>query len=309
VGRALGLTEQSLGQQIRDSFYGAEVERILRGGKEVKVMVRLSRDHRQSLADLREMLIRTPNGGLIPLTEAAIIETSRAYSTIKREDGRRIIQITASIDKAHANSRQIRALVQKSFLPELIANHPELKWKFGGGRRDQTRTFKYIFDGLLWSAVLIFALMAALFRSYSQGVIVMLTIPFAVAGSIFGHIVMGHGMSSVSIYGMIALGGLVVNGSLVLTVRLNELKDLPALQAIHQAAVSRFRPILLTTLTTTLGLAPILFETSVQARFLIPMAIALSFGTIMGFLVVLYLIPAMYAIQNELQERFFPKAK
>ena len=309
VGRALGLTEQSLGQQIRDSFYGAEVERILRGGKEVKVMVRLSRDHRQSLADLREMLIRTPNGGLIPLTEAANIETSRAYSAIKREDGRRIIQITASIDKAHANSRQIRALVQKSFLPELIANQPELKWKFGGGRRDQTRTFKYIFDGLLWSAVFIFALMAALFRSYSQGIIVMLTIPFAVAGSIFGHIVMGHGMSSVSIYGMIALGGLVVNGSLVLTVRLNELKDLPALQAIHQAAVSRFRPILLTTLTTTLGLAPILFETSVQARFLIPMAIALSFGTIMGFLVVLYLIPAMYAIHSELQDRFFPKAK
>ena len=137
----------------------------------------------------------------------------------------------------------------------------------------------------------------------------MLTIPFAVAGSVLGHIIMGHGLSSVSIYGMIALGGLVVNGSLVLTVRMNELKDLPAIEAIKTAAISRFRPILLTTLTTTLGLAPILFETSIQAKFLIPMAIALSFGTIMGFLVVLYLIPAMYAIQTELQERFFPKTK
>ena len=309
VGRALGLTEQLLGQQLRDSYYGAEVESLLRNGKEVKVMVRLSESHRQSMADLRELLIRTPNGGLIPLTEAANVDTGRAYSTIKREDGRRIIQITASIDKARANSRQIRALVEKTFIPELSANHPGLKWTFGGGRRDRTKTFDYIFNGLLWSAVLIFALMAALFRSYSQGVIVMLTIPFAVAGSVLGHIIMGHGLSSVSIYGMIALGGLVVNGSLVLTVRMNELKDLPALEAIKTAAMSRFRPILLTTLTTTLGLAPILFETSIQAKFLIPMAIALSFGTIMGFLVVLYLIPAMYAIHAELQDRFFPKTK
>jgi len=159
-----------------------------------------------------------------------------------------------------------------------------------------------IFEGLLWASVVIYALLAALFRSYSQGMIVMLTIPFAVGGAIAGHVLMGHDLSSVSIYGMIALGGLVVNGALVLTVRYNELAHLPTYEAITQATLSRFRPILLTALTTIVGLTPMLFETSTQALFLVPMAIALTFGTLTAFFVVLMLIPALHAIVADIQQ-------
>lgn len=304
-GRALGLSETSLGRQLRHAYFGAEVQRILRDGREVKVMVRLPREQRLSLKDLRRMVIRAPDGTEIPLVRAARIEEGRAYSTINRESGRRILKVSASIDKQHANSRQVRSLIESQLMPEIVAAHPDLQWKFAGGRRDRTKTLDTIFDGLLWASVVIFALLAGLFRSYSQGLIVMLTIPFGIAGAIAGHVAMGHDLSSVSIYGMIALGGLVVNGALVLTVRLNQLRaqaNRPALgDAIIEATLSRFRPILLTTLTTTVGLAPMLFETSTQALFLVPMAIALTFGTLTAFLVVLILIPALHAIADDLR--------
>ena len=300
-GRALGLSETSLGRQIRHAFYGAEVQRILRQGKEVKVMVRLPREQRLSLSELRRMILRAPDGTEIPLFRAARVSEGRAYSSISREDGRRILKVQASIDKQNANSRQIRDLIESQIMPEISARYPELQWKFAGGRRDRNETFRAIFKGLLWSALVIFALLAALFRSYSQGLIVMTTIPFALAGAIAGHVVMGYDLSSVSIYGMIALGGLVVNGALVLTVRLNELPQLPRQQAIIQATCSRFRPILLTALTTTVGLLPMLFETSTQALFLVPMAIALTFGTIAAFFVVLLFIPAMHAIAADVR--------
>ena len=299
-GRALGLDESSLGRQLRHAFYGAEVQRILRGGDEIKVMVRLPQSQRLSLRDLRRMIVRAPDGTEIPLLRAATINEGRTYSQITREDGRRILKVSADIDKS-GNSRQIRELIEAEIIPALQASYPDMQWKFAGSRRDRVKTFQAIFDGLLWSALLIFALLAALFRSYSQGLIVMATIPFAVAGAIAGHVVMGHDLSSVSIYGMIALGGLVVNGALVLTVRLNQLRDLPPLQAIARATRSRFRPILLTTLTTTMGLLPMLFETSTQALFLVPMAIALTFGTLTAFLVVLLLIPVLHAIADDIR--------
>jgi len=298
-GRALGLTETSLGRQIRDAFYGAEVQRILRNGREVKVMVLLPREQRLSLKDLRRMIVRAEDGTEIPLVRAANIREGRAYSTINRENGRRILKVSASIDKQNANSRQIRKLIETQVMPDIAASHPGLQWKFAGGRRDRTQTFDAIFNGLLWASLIIFALLAGLFRSYSQGMIVMSTIPFAIGGAMAGHVLMGHDLSSVSVYGMIALGGLVVNGALVLTVRYNELMHMPRQEAIIEATLSRFRPILLTALTTTVGLAPMLFETSTQALFLVPMAIALTFGTITSFFVVLLLIPALHLIVED----------
>jgi len=299
-GRAAGLNETTLGRQLRNAFYGAEVQRILRGGHEVKVMLRLPEQERASLDALYHLPIHTPGGGDIPLARAASLEYGRASTTITRENGRRFVQVSASIDKAHANSRQIRKQLEEQILPLLKARYPTLQSGFAGGRRDRHKTFTAIFDGLLWSALAIFALFAALFRSYLQATVVMLTIPFAVAGAIAGHVVMGHDLSSVSVYGMIALGGLVVNGSLVLTVRLNELKHLEFREALVRATLSRFRPILLTAMTTTLGLLPMLFESSTQAMFLVPMAIALTFGTTTAFVVVLLLIPALYAVVEDL---------
>lgn len=299
-GRAVGLDETSLGEQLRNAFHGAEVQRILRNGHQVKIMLRLPEQERTSLESLYRLPVRTPNGGEIPLTQAASIEYGHAFTTITHENGRRIVQVSASIDKVHANSRLVRRQVEEEILPRLKSRYPTLAADFAGGRRDRQKTFEVIFNGLMWSALAIFALFAALFRSYLQAGIVMLTIPFAVSGAIAGHIMMGHDLSSVSIYGMIALGGLVVNGALVLTVRLNELKHLPFEEALVRATLSRFRPILLTAMTTTLGLLPMLFETSTQARFLVPMAIALTFGTVTAFMVVMFLIPTLYATARDL---------
>ncbi len=299
-GRAAGLDETTLGRQLRNAFYGAEVQRILRNGHQVKVMLRLPEQERRSLETLYRLPVHTPGGGDIPLARVASIEYGRAFTTITRENGRRIVQVSASIDKAHANSRQIRRQVEEHILPSLRSRYPTLSADFAGGRRDRHKTFRTIFNGLMWSALVVFALFAVLFRSYLQAGIVMLTIPVAVAGAVAGHVLMGHELSSVSIYGLIALGGLVVNGALVLTVRFNQLRQLPVREALLQATLSRFRPILLTAMTTVLGLLPMLFETSTQALFLVPMAIALTFGTVTAFVAVLLLIPALHAAANDL---------
>ncbi|RMG35015.1 MAG: efflux RND transporter permease subunit [Gammaproteobacteria bacterium] len=303
-GRLLGLDERTLGSQLRDAYYGAEVRRLLRDGEEIKVLVRLPAEERASLAALAELPIRLDDGTRVPLSEVADIHWGRAFAAIDRENGRRILRVSASIDKAHANGRQIRALLQESVLPRLSARYPDLEWSFSGGRRDRQSTFDYIFHGLMWTALAMFGLFAVLFRSYAQAAVVMATIPFALAGAVAGHVLLGYDLSSVSIYGMIALGGLVVNGSLVLTVRLNELRELQDTEAILRATLSRFRPILLTALTTSVGLAPLLFETSIQARFLVPMAIALTFGTVASVFVVLLLIPALHAVLEDLKRRW-----
>ncbi|MGB5741058.1 MAG: efflux RND transporter permease subunit, partial [Sedimenticolaceae bacterium] len=186
--------------------------------------------------------------------------------------------------------------LESEVLPELTARYPGLAWEFSGGRRDRNEAIDAILDGLLWVGLVIFALTAALFRSYADACIIMLTIPYSVAAAIAGHVLLGFDLSSVSIFGMIALGGLVVNGALVLTLRYNELRASASADALIEAARSRFRPIVLTSLTTTAGLFPMLFETSTQALFLVPMAIALSFGTLASAFVVLLLIPALHAI-------------
>lgn len=299
-GRAAGLDEHALGRQIRDAFFGAEVQRILRDGREIKVMVRLPRTQRQSVLDLRDFPLRLPAGGEIPLARAAVFQPGRAYGTITRENGQRILTVSASLDKTLANTRRIRATLGDRILPDLQAQFPGLHWEFSGSRRDRNMALTVIFQGLGWVILLTFALMAALFRSYTQGLIVMATIPFSVAAAIAGHVAMGFDLSANSIFGMIALCGLVVNGALVLTVRLNEIASGDRPTAIIEATRSRFRPIVLTSLTTTVGLIPMLFETSPQALFLVPMAIALSFGTVASTLVVLLLIPCLHAVHDDI---------
>jgi multidrug efflux pump subunit AcrB len=299
-GRAVGLTEVSLGRQIRDAFYGAEALRLLRDGYEIKVMIRLPRTQRLSVQDISSFVVRGRDGIEIPLSLAATFTEGNAYSSITREDGKRTLRVGASFDKASANTRRIRAALENEVLPALSARYPSLEWNFSGGRRDRNEAINAILDGLLWVILAVFALTAALFRSYAQASIVMLTIPYSVAAAVAGHVLMGFDLSSVSIFGMIALGGLVVNGALVLTLRINDLVAGEGSDALIQAARSRFRPIVLTSMTTTAGLAPMLFETSTQALFLVPMAIALSFGTVASTFVVLLLLPALYAIHDDL---------
>jgi multidrug efflux pump subunit AcrB len=309
-GRLSGLDETTLGQQIRAAFHGVEVQRLLRDGQEIKVVTRLPKA--ESISALHQLILNTPDGGHIPLMQAAELIPARADSTINREDGRRILKISASIDKKNANTRRIRAQIEETIMPELLARHSGLQWQFAGGRRDRNSTLQAIFNDLLWASLIIYGLLAALFRSYIQGLIVMTTIPFAVAASIAGHIALGHDLSAVSVYGMIALSGLVINNALVLTLRYNQLNlsstasQSDIQQAILSAATSRFRPILLTTLTTMAGLLPMLFETSIQARFLAPMAIALTFGVAVTFFVVLFFIPALLAVTEDCRRLMQP---
>jgi len=295
-GRAVGLTESALGRQVRNAFYGAEALRLLRDGYELKVMVRLPRDQRLSVQDINDFILRGRDGIEIALSHAAHFSEGTAYSRITREDGRRTLTVTGSFDKTSANTRRIRSALEQEVLPELMARYPGLEWKFSGGRRDRNEALNGILDGLMWAALAIFALTAALFRSYAQAVIIMLTIPYSVGAAVAGHVLLGFDLSSVSIFGMIALGGLVVNGALVLTLRYNDLRSHAPSGALLEAARSRFRPIVLTSLTTTAGLFPMLFEHSTQALFLVPMAIALSFGTVASTFVVLLLIPALHEI-------------
>ncbi len=300
-GRAVGLTEAALGRQVRNAFYGAEALRLLRDGYEVKVMVRLPREQRVSMQDISDFVVRGRDGIEIPLSQAAGFSEGQAYSTIRREDGRRTLTVTGSFDPGKANERRIRAALEAEVLPELKARYPGLDWEFSGSRRDRDDALKSIFNGLLWVILVIYGLTAALFRSHAEAFVVLLTIPYSVAAAVAGHVLLGFDLSSVSVFGMIALCGLVVNGALVLTLRYNQLNRAGAPEALVEAARSRFRPIVLTSLTTTAGLFPMLFETSSQALFLVPMAIALSFGTVASTFVVLLLIPALHAIWRDLR--------
>ena len=301
-GRSLGLTARELGSQVRHAFYGAESLRQQRGRDEVKVKVRLPESERRSLYNLEELMIRTPEGGEIPLARAAHLKSGRAYTEINRVDGKRVLNITANVIPGLANENKILASLKTGFLSRLLAKYPGLKYSFEGRQREQRKAFKELLYGFGFALLGIFTLLAVLFRSYVQAVFVMVSIFFGIASALAGHVIMGYNLSIISVFGMIALCGVVINGGLVLTVTANRMRDSgePPLQAVIHAGIRRFRPILLTALTTFFGLAPMIFETSVQARFLIPMAISLGYGILFSTFIILILIPALYVIHQDL---------
>lgn len=282
-GRFLGLTPEDVGRQVRHAFYGAEALRFQRGRHEVKVMVRLPEHERRSLSDVEDLIIRTPAGGEAPLSQVARLGMGTAYTDINRVDGQRVINVTCNVVPELANVNDIRAGVSAEVLPKLADRYRGLSYTFAGRQREEQRAMAELQLGLAVAMLACFALLAALFRSYMQALIVMTAVPCAVAAALAGHVLLGYDLSVVSVFGMIALSGLVVNGGLVLNQEINRLlaeEGLPIREAVVRAARRRFRPILLTSLTTFAGLAPMIFETSSQARFLVPMAIALGFGTL-----------------------------
>ncbi|MCL4692697.1 MAG: efflux RND transporter permease subunit, partial [Candidatus Hydrogenedentes bacterium] len=284
-GRSLGLTPEYVGRQVRHAFYGAEAIRFQRGRHEVKVMVRLPDDERRSLANVEDLMIRTPSGAEAPLAQVARLHTSRSFTEINRVDGQRIINVTCNTIPEIANINEIRAGLESEILPKLETDFHGLTYEFSGRQREESRAMDELQTGLAIALLVTFALLAALFRSYVQALIIMLTIPFGAGAALLGHIILGYDLSIVSVFGMIALSGLVVNGGLVLNQEINYLmtkRHITVEEAVVAAGRRRFRPILLTSLTTFAGLAPMIFETSSQARFLVPMAIALGFGTLLS---------------------------
>jgi multidrug efflux pump subunit AcrB len=293
-GRSLDITPQFIGRQLRHAFYGAEAMRFQRGRHETKVMVRLPQDERRTLADVEDLFVRTPAGGEVPLSQVAKLHAGTAYTEITRVNGQRILNVSCNISPEIVNVNDVRRSLEEGVLPELRAEFRGLTYEFGGRQREESRAMHKLRIGLVVAMLVVFGLLAALFRSYLQALMIMLVIPFAIGAALFGHVLLGYDLSVVSVFGMIALCGLVVNGGLVLNQEINRLmkeEDLPAEEAVVQAGRRRFRPIMLTSLTTFVGLTPMIFEQSIQARFLVPMAIALGFGTLLSAPVVM-LMPA-----------------
>ena len=303
----LGLTLQHLGQQVRQAFYGEEAQRIQRGRDDIRVMVRYPRDDRRSLGDLENMRIRTPNGGEVPFSQVAQVEPGRGFASIKRVDRNRAVNVTASVDPAVTSADAVISDLRTRILPEVLAGYPGVFYTFEGAQAEQADALGGLWLGFLLALLMIFALLAVPLRSYVQPLIIMAAIPFGLVGAVWGHIVMGLDVSMMSMFGLVALTGVVVNDSLVMVDFINRARSARTglgrgLQAaIREAGSHRFRPILLTSLTTFFGLAPLMLERSMQAAFLVPMAVSLAFGVLFATFITLILVPVSYLILDDLQ--------
>lgn len=302
-GIAQGLTELELATQVRGAFFGSEAVRQQRGRDEVRVYVRRPLSERQSLYDVEEMVVRTPSGAEMPMRRAAEITRGRAYTVITRTNGRRNVSVTADVANDEANANDINAQIRQNELPRLLADIPGLSYTLGGEQQSQSETLGALFMGFILAMVAVYAMLAVVFQSYLQPLLVMGAIPFGMVGAVVGHLIMGFELSVVSMMGLVALSGVVVNDSLILIVATNRYRSegMSVLDAVVAGGARRFRPILLTSLTTFLGLFPMILEPSAQARFLVPMAISLGFGVLFATLIMLLIVPCAYAALEDMK--------
>jgi len=300
---SLGLDTAQVGRQLRSAFFGAEAIREQRGRNELKVMVRLPKDQRSSEHDLEALRIRTPKGGFVPLGSVADIDRNRAPTSILREDGRRIVNVSAELTAQVKSSRGVRDDLTKNVLPKIVQKFSGLDAQFVGQQRSQQEAFGSLGKNYLVALFVIYGLLAIPFRSYVQPLIIMSAIPFGFVGAVLGHLLLGYSLSLVSIMGIIALSGVVVNDSLVLIDAVNRKRatGVSAFEAATYGGMRRMRPIILTSLTTFFGLAPMILETSVGAHFLIPMAISLGFGVLFATFIILLLVPCLYLVVEDLR--------
>jgi multidrug efflux pump subunit AcrB len=304
--RTLGITETDLGRQVRAAFHGAEALRLQRGRNEIKVMVRYPDTNRRKLWDLETMRIHTPSGNEIPLLQAADVIEGQGFSEINRTDRKRVINISATVNNKQSNAQEIIADLKQNLLPQLTADYPGLSWDMEGEEKERKESLGSMLGGFKLAMVAIFALLAIPFRSYSQPLLIMIAIPFGMIGAVLGHIIMGFNLSLLSMFGLVALSGVVVNDSLLLIDKANKNRrqGMSPREAIVAAGTRRFRPIVLTSLTTFFGLTPMIMETSVQAQFLVPMAISLGFGILFATGITLLLIPTLYIILEDIRRLF-----
>ncbi len=300
---SLGISLADLARQVRQAFFGEEAQRIQRGREEIKVMVRYPEDERRSLANLEQMRIRTPAGDEVPFSVAGRMEIDRGFSTIVRTDRKRTVNVTADVDLDQANANEIIAALRRDFLPRLMADYRGLTYSLEGEQQQQRENLAGLQQSFILALFLIYALLAVPFKSYIQPAIVMSAVPFGIIGAVGGHILMGFNLTVLSLFGIVAVTGVVVNDSLVLVDFINRSyrSGTPLKQAIREAGEKRFRPILLTSLTTFAGLTPLLLEKSLQAQFLIPMATSLAFGVLFATGIILVLVPVAYYILEDIK--------
>jgi multidrug efflux pump subunit AcrB len=311
TGRTLGLTLADLARQVRQGFYGDEVQRIQRGRDDVRVMVRYPKEERKSLADVENMRIRLPDGTEIPFKTVADVEYGRGYSTIKRVDRKRVVSVSADVDEVVASAGKINRELNSKVLPELMRKYPGLDYRFAGEQRERNESLGSLKINFVIAMLAIYGILAVQFKSYSQPAIVMSAIPFGLVGATIGHLIMGFNLSILSLFGVVALSGVVVNDSLIMIDLINRERrsGIGLAQVLRDCATRRFRPIMLTTLTTFCGLLPMILEKSLQARFLVPMAISLAFGVLFATCITLVLVPSLYMILEDIKNRVFAEAK
>ncbi|MHC4684951.1 MAG: efflux RND transporter permease subunit, partial [Planctomycetota bacterium] len=311
TGRTWGVTLSDLAKQGRQGFYGDEVQRIQRGRDDIRVIVRYPEDERKSLADVENMRIRLLDGTEIPFKTVAEVQYGRGYSTIKRVDRRRVVSVSADVDEAVTSAGEINGELYANVLPSLAREFQGLQYRFAGQQRERNESLGSLIPNFGIAMMAIYALLAIQFRSYSQPAIVMSAIPFGVVGATIGHLLMGFNLSILSMFGIVALSGVVVNDSLIMIDLINRERKsgFKLSRVLRDCATRRFRPIMLTTLTTFFGLLPMIAERSLQARFLVPMAISLAFGVMFATCITLLLVPSLYMILEDIKNRIFYRSR
>jgi multidrug efflux pump subunit AcrB len=299
AAEALGLTISALGRQVRQAFYGEEAQRIQRGKDELKVMVRYPIEERRSIADLENMRIRTPAGDEVPFPAVADMSFGKGYSTITRLNRKRTVTVSADIDPEIIEPAKIIKSISEDYVPELLSRYPSVSYGLEGASREEAEFVGNLALASIAALCLIYALIAIPLRSYGQPLVIMSVIPFGAIGAILGHLIMGEAVSMFSLFGLVALAGVVVNDSLIMVSFVNNAREegMPLNQAIIESGTKRFRAIVLTSVTTAAGLMPIMLEGSLQAQYVIPMAISLSFGIVFATVITLFLVPALYMLQ------------
>ena len=300
-----GITMASLARQVRQAFYGEEVQRVQRGRDEIKVFLRYPKEERASLNNLEQMNVRVGNDIEVPLGQVASSELSSGYSTITRTDRKRSISVTADVDLSEANANEILAKFEKEHILPILESYPNVIYSFEGEQREQRDTLGSLFKNFALALFIVYVLLAIPFKSYSQPLIIMSAIPFGFTGAVIGHVIMGMNLAVLSIIGIVALSGVVVNDSLVMVDFINRYRQedgKSCLEAALAAGPRRFRPILLTSVTTFVGLFPLLIEKSVQAQFLVPMAVSLAFGVLFATFITLILVPTSYLIIEDMKD-------
>ena len=307
LANSLGLTLAEIASQVSYSFYGLEAQRILRDSEEVKVMVRYPLDQRSSVGHVDDVLIQAPNGAELPLSELAVITLQEGVTRIRRENGNRTINVWASVDAEQVEPFKVATDIRDNFIPELLRKYPQVKSEVSGSIQEEMDSASDQMRDFVISSLIIFSLLAIPLKSYSQATMIMVVIPFGIIGAVLGHFILGMDLSALSVMGILAAAGVVVNDSLVMVDYVNNarkrgdrLKD-----AVMHAGTKRFRAIMLTSITTFIGLVPIIFfEVSAQAKIVIPMAVSLAFGVLFATIVTLVLIPCLYLIIEDVKLMF-----
>jgi multidrug efflux pump subunit AcrB len=298
---ASGISLADVARQVRQAFWGEEVQRIQRGRDEVKVVVRYPAEQRRSLGDLDALRIRTADGVAVPFASVAKVELGSGFSAIQRVDRARVVTVTADVDVALGNANEIIASLNAGALGEIPRRFPGVRFGFAGQQAEQRDFLDAMLRGQVFALLAIFALLAMPLRSYAQPIIIMSIIPFAAVGAAIGHLLLGYDLSMYSVIGLVALSGIVVNSSLVLVDQVNALRaaGLRLADAAREAASSRIRAIFLTEITTFVGLIPMMFDTALAARMTIPLAITLAFGVLFAAVITLVLLPCMYLVLED----------